>query len=202
MNPDQEAAAQQLALQQAAQRHAAALAGASLSVSYQGPSVSASSQIPVPSDPAVGGIPDPSGLHMPNLSQYQNPNQLPTAGVELALSDQEFATLWQMVLMSERVVGRPKDWDGSDKGFDPFVSKFADWLSNMPGGVDRLLKQAEVLESRVQGEMFTARESVMSKAIMQALKSMVEGKALSIIRQLPAADQENGFEACRQLYRE
>ena len=52
------------------------------------------------------------------------------------MTDEEFQKLWMMGMSSERTLGRPKEWDGKDPGFDDFVFKFANWLSGMPGDVD------------------------------------------------------------------
>ena len=41
------------------------------------------------------------------------------------INDEEFQSLWMMGMSSERALGRHKEWDGKEPGFDDFVFKFA-----------------------------------------------------------------------------
>ena len=49
-----------------------------------------------------------------------------------------------MGMSSERTLGRPKEWDGKEHGFDDFSFKFTNWLSGMPGDVEELLENAVI----------------------------------------------------------
>ena len=46
----------------------------------------------------------------------------------------------------------------------------------------------------------TIRQRVVSRGIMQALRAMVDGKALNIVKSVQ--ESGNGFEAWRRLFRE
>ena len=48
------------------------------------------------------------------------------------LDDDEFVKMWMMEVNIERAVGRPKDWDGKETGFDAFAFKFSNWLAALP----------------------------------------------------------------------
>ena len=41
------------------------------------------------------------------------------------LDDDDFWRMWMVGMNSDRAVGRPKDWDGRESGFDSFAFKFA-----------------------------------------------------------------------------
>ena len=47
--------------------------------------------------------------------------------------DDEFVKMWMMGVNTKRAVGRPKDWDGKEAGFDAFAFKFSNWLAALPG---------------------------------------------------------------------
>ena len=52
------------------------------------------------------------------------------------MSDTEFNRLWMLGLAGERNLGRPKEWNGIEAGFDTFAYRFANWLSSLPGEVE------------------------------------------------------------------
>ena len=56
------------------------------------------------------------------------------------LDDEEFVKMWMMGMNTERTVGRPKDWDGKENGFDSFAFKFSNWLAAPPGDTEGLLE--------------------------------------------------------------
>ena len=58
------------------------------------------------------------------------------------LTTEEFERVWSMGVSSDRVLGRPKDWDGKENTFDDFSFKFSNWLGGLPGGGDTLLDHA------------------------------------------------------------
>jgi len=116
------------------------------------------------------------------------------------LSEEAFARLWMMGMTSERALGRPKDWDGRDEGFDAFAFKFANWLSGMPGRVEELLEAAACEKEPISTAVFGHRTAIMAAGVNQALRSLVEGKALDIVKQVP--EKGNGFEAWRRLWAE
>ena len=121
------------------------------------------------------------------------------AGATDLMSDEEFAKLWLMGLSGERSLGRPKDWDGNDKGFDEFVFKFATWLGSLPGDAEELLTLSQDRVTTITMATLTERQRVVAKAVSLALKTMTGGKALNIVKQV---ERGNGFEAWRRLWSE
>ena len=109
------------------------------------------------------------------------------------LNDEEFARLWMMGLSAERTLGKPKDWDGKDEGFSSFTYKFANWLSALPGDAERLLELSTREPREISLATMNAKQRVVSRGIMQALRALVEGKALNIVKGV--AESGNGFEA-------
>ena len=116
------------------------------------------------------------------------------------LDDEEFVRLWMMGMNAERAVGRPKDWDGKESGFDSFVFKFANWLSCLPGDVEHLLDYASTHSEDIAWESVGRRHKVVAQGVAQALKSVVDGKALDIVQSVP--DKQNGFELWGRLFAE
>ena len=117
--------------------------------------------------------------------------------IRLELSDEDFQRLWMMGLSGERALGRPKDWDGDDRGFSDFAFKFKNWLSSMPGEVEAVLDQSARENNPILMSSIGLRQRVVSKGVMQALRAMAGGKALNIVKSVG-----NGFEAWRLLHRE
>ena len=72
---------------------------------------------------------------------------------------------------SERSLGRPKEWDGKETGFDIFMFRLANWLSSMPGNCEDLLEEASRRTTPITSANFTPSTVVMSKGVMQALKA-------------------------------
>jgi len=54
------------------------------------------------------------------------------------LTDEEFSKQWLMGLASDRTLGRPKEWNGKEEGFDTFAFRFSNWLGSMPGNAEEL----------------------------------------------------------------
>ena len=98
-----------------------------------------------------------------------------------------------MGLSAERTLGKPKDWDGRDEGFSSFTYKFSNWLSALPGDAERLLELSSREPREIRMATMTIRQRVVSKGIMQALKALVDGKALNIVKGV--SESGNGFEA-------
>ena len=116
------------------------------------------------------------------------------------LDDEEFVRMWVMGMNAERAVGRPKDWDGKESGFDTFVFKFANWLAGLPGNTEELLDYASKHDQEIAWPSVGRRQKVVAQGVAQALKSMVDGKALDIVKSVP--EKQNGFEMWRRLFAE
>ena len=121
---------------------------------------------------------------------------IPTA----ELTEEDFQRLWMMGLSGERGLGRPKEWDGDDRGFSDFAFKFKNWLSSMPGDVESLLDQSAKEQRPILMRMVGLRQRVVAKGVVQALRALAGGKALNIVKSV--SDAGNGFEAWRLLHRE
>ena len=50
--------------------------------------------------------------------------------------------MWMMGMNTDRVVGRPKEWDGKENGFDTFAFNFSNWLAALPSNTKGLLELA------------------------------------------------------------
>ena len=100
----------------------------------------------------------------------------------------------------QRVVGRPKDWDGKEAGFDAFAFKLSNWLADLPGNTEDLLEFASTHGEEIEWASVRRCQKVMAQGDAQALKSMVDGKALDIVKSVP--DKSNGFEMWRRLWAE
>ena len=109
------------------------------------------------------------------------------------LGDEEFQRLWMMGLSAEQTLGKPKDWDGRDEDFSSFIYKFANWLSALPGDAERLLELSSREPREIHLVTMNVRQRVVSRGIMQALKALVDGKALNIVKGV--SESGNGFEA-------
>lgn len=116
------------------------------------------------------------------------------------LTEEEFSKLWMMGMSSERTLGRPREWNGKEEGFDTFAFKFANWLSGMPGNAEELLDKAAMETEPIQIERLDFKKRVMAKGVNQALRGLVEGKALDIVKSVE--ERGNGFEAWRRLWAE
>ena len=93
-------------------------------------------EVPVPEE--SGSAEDAEGAHT-------------FLGGQLAISDEQFQKLWMMGL-SERSLGRPKDWSGNDQqGFEEFAFRLTNWLSSLPGKCDELMEEAA--QSKVELDM-------------------------------------------------
>ena len=80
-----------------------------------------------------------------------------------------------MGMSSERTLGRPKEWDGKEPGFDDFVFTFANWLSGMPGDVEDLLDNSVVHSTPVLMSGMSVRQKIMARGVNQALRSLIAG---------------------------
>ncbi len=54
----------------------------------------------------------------------------------------EFVKVWSRGVSGERSLGRPREWEGGEQGFDDFAYKFSNWLGGLPGHCDDLLDNA------------------------------------------------------------
>ena len=115
------------------------------------------------------------------------------------MSVAEFQKAWSSGISSERSLGKPREWNGKEDGFDTFVFRLSNWLSAMPGNCEECLDEASRRTEPVNPTAFSPTQIVMSKGVMQALRSLVDGKALDIVKSVPAG---NGFEAWRRLFAE
>ena len=116
------------------------------------------------------------------------------------LDDDEFVKTWMMGMNTERVVGLLKDWDGEENGFDAFAFKFSNWLAALPGNTEDLLEFASTQGEEIEWVTVGRRQKVMAQGVAQALKSMVDGKALDIVKSV--VERSNGFEMWRRLWAE
>ena len=79
-----------------------------------------------------------SGMRQPIYAAAQSaPQQAPSTG---GYTDEEFSRHWLLGLMQERSLGRPKEWNGREDGFDTFAFRFSNWLGGMPGNAEELLE--------------------------------------------------------------
>jgi len=99
-------------------------------------------------------------------------------------------------------MGRPRVWDGKDDGFPTFEFKFVNWMAGFPGEVGILLERAVAQKGPILYENFDSRIRTMSKGIARAFRSLVEGKALSIVKNVDKNQRENGFLMWRLLMEE
>ena len=81
------------------------------------------------------------------------------------LTEEEFSKLWMMGMSSERTLGRPREWNGKEEGFDTFAFKFANWLSGMPGNAEELLDKAAMETEPIQIERLDFKKRVMAKGV-------------------------------------
>ena len=114
------------------------------------------------------------------------------------LDDDEFVKMLMMGMNTERAVGRPKDWDGKEAGFDGVAFKFSNWRAALPGNTEALLEFASIHGEEIEWASVGRRQKIMAQGVAQALKSMVDGKALDIVKSVP--DKSNGFEMWRRLW--
>jgi hypothetical protein len=121
--------------------------------------------------------------------------QMAAAPVDL----EAFNRLWMMGVSAERSLGRPREWDGKDGGFDDFTYKFSSWLGGLPGNVEDILAHAQTLKTSIVFGTLDDSQQVMAKAVSQALRALVSGKALNIVKQ---CERGNGFECWRRLWSE
>ena len=74
-----------------------------------------------------------------------------------------------MGVSSERTLGRPKEWDSKEDGYDLFAFRFATWLSGMPGEADALLEAATYEADQINPARLSARKRVIAMGVNQAL---------------------------------
>ena len=116
------------------------------------------------------------------------------------LDDDDFVRMWMMGMNSDRAVGRPKEWDGKESGFDSFAFKFANLLAALPGNIEDLLEFVSIHGEEIEWASIGESQMVMAQGVAHALMSMVDGKALDITKSVP--DKSNGFEMWRRLWAE
>ena len=127
-------------------------------------------------------------------------NEMTAAADKDILDVEEFVKMWMMGMNTERTVGRPKDWDGKESGFDSFAFKFSNWLAALPRNAVDVLEFASTHGEEIEWASVGRRQKIMAQGVAQALKSMVNGKALDIVKSVP--DKSNGFEMWRRLWAE
>ena len=154
-----------------------------------------------------GFAPLPNGVGLPPAPRdpafAQRHAERPAGAADVAptgLNDEEFSRQWLLGLAGERSMGRPKEWNGKEDGFDTFAFRFSNWLGAMPGNAEELLEASVKRDVPILLAEFGFRSMVMAQGIMQALRSLVDGKALDIVKSV--AEKGNGFEAWRWLWRE
>ena len=151
--------------------------------------------------PLPNGVGHQPAPRDPAFAQRQAERPAGTAGAApTGLSDEEFSRQWLLGLAGERSMGQPKEWNGKEEGFDTFAFRFSNRLGAMPGNAEELLEASVKRESPILLSEFGFRSMVMSKGIMQALRSLVDGKALDIVKSV--TEKGNGFEAWRRLWHE
>ena len=96
------------------------------------------------------------------------------------VTDEEFDRLWMLGLSNDRILGKPKEWNGEEDGFDMFAVCFANWLSSLPGEVEAWLDEASTRRNPLIMANLPTRLQTMSRGVHQALSSMVDGRALDI----------------------
>jgi hypothetical protein len=87
-------------------------------------------RLPLPRG-AAAATPQPRAAHAEASPQVPS--------LQPSISDDEFSRQWLMSLASERSLGRPKEWDGKESGFDTFAFRFSNWLGSVPGDAEALL---------------------------------------------------------------
>ena len=108
--------------------------------------------------------------------------------------------VWSLGIGSDRTLGRPKDWNGDQAHYEEFTFKFQNWIAGLPGEADVLLEKAIGYTAPLPMEPMTDNEKIMARGIASALKALIGGKALTLVRHLP--ERMNGFEMWRILARE
>lgn len=116
-----------------------------------------------------------------------------------AFTLEQFTRLWMMGLSAERTLGKPKDWSGDDAHFESFVYKYSAWLAGLPGDAEHFLEAAAQNGTPIITANLSPEHAVMAKGIHQSLCSLVDGKALNIVK---SVRDNNGFEVWRRMYAE
>ena len=111
-----------------------------------------------------------------------------------------FQKVWTLGIGSDRTLGRPREWNGENAGFDDFAFKFENWVSGLPGGADSLLEASSKMPSSIEWDPMGPKQKVMARGVATALRALVGGKALNLIRYVP--ERQNGFEMWRLVFRE
>ncbi len=119
--------------------------------------------------------------------------------------EEEHNRIWTVGISGERgALGRPKEWDGNDAGFEDFTWKFSRWLATLPPKQDGnnaadMLGVAARHPDPMPYEVLFSMEQAMARGIGSALAALVGGRALNIVRGCPL---HNGFEMWRRLFAE
>ena len=103
------------------------------------------------------------------------------------ISTEKFAEMWMMGSHTERTVGRPREWNGSDEGFEDFQHKLNNYMSSTPGAdrertVMALLDGAAAAAEPISFAEMDDRERTVAVGINQMLTSLCSGRALNIIK--------------------
>ena len=107
-----------------------------------------------------------------------------------------FHKMWMMGQQQERSVGRPREWNGGDEGFEDFQFKFVNYMSGMPGpskdkSVRGLLDEASTEKNEILWETLDERTKVIAEGITRMLTAMVGGRALNIIKGNPVPKKDS-----------
>ena len=116
-----------------------------------------------------------------NMAAEDSISELDPSG---SMSETELDRLWMLGLSSDRSLGRPKEWNGKEEptSFDNFAHKFANWLSSLPGEPEALLDEAATRKAPMVLANLDAKKQIMARGAHQALRSLVDSKALAIVR--------------------
>ena len=145
---------------------------------------------------ATGGGPTAPG---PPAAPAESSAAAAAAATEVPIGEEltieEFNRLWMLGMSDDRSLGRPKEWSGDDKSFDDFTDKFENWLMGMPGNVEQLLSEAKAHPYPLAFAHMDDRAQIIAKGVMRALRSLVSGRALNIVKS--SHERSNGLEAWR-----
>ena len=112
------------------------------------------------------GPPPGAESQAPQQALAQQAYQQPAAAAAAAttgLTDDEFSKQWLLGLGGERSLGRPKEWNGKEEGFDTFSFRFSNWLGAMPGNAEDLLEASSKRETPLLISEYGFRALVMSR---------------------------------------
>ena len=86
---------------------------------------------------------------------------------------------WELDL---KEVWDDRRWNGESSGFDNFAFKFSNWLSGLPGDVEKFMEDSVNLGQPIVWATLAPREKIVARGVATPLRALVGGKALSCIR--------------------